>query len=462
MAAVPAARTPAGPSCFLPPWRRAAGAQAAPSPATAGATPDAAGGGWQSAIDVTSVAREFPQVTPGQVYLDSAATTLKPGCVVDAMSRFYRLQYASVHRGMYPQALKATDRYHGAREKVQRLLNARTPEEVVFTRGCTEGINFVARSFGDRFVSEGDEVVVSESEHHSNLVPWQMLCARKKARLRVIPVTADGSIDTDALGKVLSDRTRIVAIQHRSNVTGVTHPVEQIAQLARAKGARVLLDAAQSCLDPGLDVSKLGVDFVTFSGHKMFGPTGIGVLWGRREVMEQLPPPQGGGDMVDHVDWARTTFAPLPQRWEAGTPPIAEAIGLGAACDWVTKIGRSQLHAYLNGLGEYARGVIRGVPGVHMLPGRGNVVAFTVPGQSPLDAATLLGASGFAVRAGHHCCQPLHRRLGTPSSVRVSVGPWNSKKDIDAFAASLRAVLARLSAAGAPRAQSTKAQPGGP
>ncbi|KAJ9450591.1 putative cysteine desulfurase [Diplonema papillatum] len=397
--------------------------------------------------NVAAVVGMFPQAVfdKKSVYLDSAATTLKPKQVADAVDKFYRQQYATVHRGMYPAALRATDKYHATRRKVQAFVNARHTNEIIFTKGCTEAINLIARSLGDRFVKRNDEIIISESEHHSNIVPWQLLCQRSGARLRVAPINAKtGKIDLPAFQKLVNNRTKIVAIQHKSNVTGVTQPVQQIVAAAKTVGAKVVVDAAQSCTSPQLDVEKLGCDFLAFSGHKMFGPTGVGVLYGKRELLNEMPPYEGGGDMVDRVSFEKTTFAPIPQKFEAGTPQVASVIGLGAAIDFIEGIGRENLQKYVDEIGEYTREKLRGIKGVRLFPSESSIVTITTP-DSPLDTATLLGASGFAVRAGHHCCQPLHHRLGASSSLRVSIAPHTTKQDIDKLVIALKVVMQQLS-----------------
>ena len=398
-----------------------------------------------AALGSSNIPSMFPQVGDSIVYLDTAATSLKPLNVVNAMDRFYRYSYSTIHRGMYPKALRTTDKYQATRRKVQSLIGAEDVNEIIFTKGCTDGINLVALTFGDKFVGPGDEIVVSESEHHSNIVPWQLLCKRRGCHLKVIPVDGKtGKLDLSNLKTLLSNKTKLVAIQHKSNVTGIMHPIKEIVSAAKNVGAKVLLDAAQSCTDVSFNVKDLNVDFASFSSHKMFGPTGVGVLYGKRNLLQEMPPLQGGGDMVDRVSFNKTTFAPVPQRFEAGTPPIASVIGLGAAIDFITQIGRQKLQGHMDAMGEYARSQLKKIPEVKILPSESSIVSFNTS-HSPLDTATLLGASGFAVRAGHHCCQPLHRKFNVTSSLRLSTAPHTTTSDIDKFVASLKCVIGQLS-----------------
>eukprot|EP01064_Diplonema_japonicum_P004619 TRINITY_DN13034_c0_g1_i1.p1 TRINITY_DN13034_c0_g1~~TRINITY_DN13034_c0_g1_i1.p1 ORF type:complete len:412 (+),score=112.55 TRINITY_DN13034_c0_g1_i1:37-1272(+) len=393
-----------------------------------------------------NVAGMFPQVCGDTkfTYLDSAATTLKPKIVADTIDKYYRQQCATVHRGMYPLALKATDKYQQTRRKVAAFIGARDSQEVVFTKGCTESINLVAQSFGTAFVKKNDEIIITESEHHSNIVPWQLLSQRTGCKLRVVPMNPKtGHLDYEYLRRNISPLTKLVAVQHKSNVTGVTHDIQKISEMAKKHGAKVLVDAAQSCATNDIDVQRMGVDFLALSGHKMFGPTGIGVLYGKRELLNSMPPYQGGGDMVDRVNFEKTTFAPIPQKFEAGTPLISSVIGLGAAVDFIESLGRKGIRAYVDELGNYARKKLTEISEVKLLPSESSVVSFTTA-RSPLDAATLLGETGFAVRAGHHCCQPLHQKLGISSSLRVSVAPYTTKADIDKFVAALKDVLKQL------------------
>eukprot|EP01060_Flectonema_neradi_P039708 TRINITY_DN8845_c0_g1_i2.p1 TRINITY_DN8845_c0_g1~~TRINITY_DN8845_c0_g1_i2.p1 ORF type:complete len:434 (+),score=67.38 TRINITY_DN8845_c0_g1_i2:53-1303(+) len=398
-----------------------------------------------AALGSGGMARMFPQSADGMVYLDTAATSLKPLSVVNAVDRYYRYNYSTIHRGMYPKALRTTDKYQSTRLKVHFFFKQKTAYEIIFTKGCTEGINLVALTFGDKFIGPGDEVIISESEHHSNIVPWQLLCKRRGCHLKVIPIDKDtGKLDTSSLSSLISNKTKLVAIQHKSNVTGITHPIKKVVAAARSVGAKVLLDAAQSCTDPSLNVKELDVDFASLSGHKMFGPTGVGILYGKRSLLQEMPPLHGGGDMVDRVAFNKTTFAPVPQRFEAGTPPIASVIGLGAAIDFITQVGRKKLQSHMNNMGDYARAQLKKVPGVKLLPSESSIVSFNTA-HSPLDTATLLGASGFAVRAGHHCCQPLHRKFNVTSSLRLSTAPHTTTSEIDKFIASLKCVIGQLS-----------------
>jgi cysteine desulfurase / selenocysteine lyase len=382
------------------------------------------------------------------VYLDSAATALKPRSVIDATVQAYARDCANVHRGVHALSERATAAYEGAREKVRRFLHAREAREVVFVRGTTEAINLVAQGLGQGHVREGDEVLVTELEHHSNIVPWQMLCGRTGARLVVAPVDEAGALDLAALEARLSPRTRIVALTHVSNALGTVTPVAEVVRLAHAQGVPVLVDGAQAVPHLPVDVQALGCDFYAFSGHKLFGPTGIGVLYGRREWLERLPPSQGGGDMILSVTFERTVYNRLPYRLEAGTPDIAGAIGLGAAVDYVEAVGPERLAAHDAALLGDALERLRDVPGVRLLgapPARTAVLPFTLEGVHAHDVGTVLDARGVAVRTGHHCAQPLLARLGVGASVRASLALYNTRADVDALVEGLhhvRGVLA--------------------
>ena len=377
------------------------------------------------------------------VYLDNAATTQKPQPVLDALVHYYAEENSNVHRGVHSLSGRATDSYEAARETARRFLNAADPNEIVFVRGTTEGINLVARTHGRTHVGAGDEIVISEMEHHSNIVPWQLLCEEKGARLRVIPVTDAGELLLDEYERLLNERTKIVAIAHVSNVLGTINPVADIVRLAKARGITVVVDGAQAVAHMPVDVQALGCDFYAFSGHKIFGPTGVGVLFGRKALLESMPVYQGGGGMIGRVTFERTTFADLPYKFEAGTPDIAGAIGLAAALDYLTAIGIERVASYEDELLTYATGALREVPGLRLTgtaPSKASVLSFVLGDVHPHDIGTILDREGVAVRAGHHCCQPLMTRLGVPATARASLALYNTREDVDALVAALHTV----------------------
>jgi cysteine desulfurase/selenocysteine lyase len=374
------------------------------------------------------------------VYLDNAATAQKPQAVLDATHRYYSTQNANVHRGVHYLSQVASDEYEAARGAVAAFLGAKSPCEIVFTRGATEGINLVAQTFGRRVVGRGDEVLVSVMEHHSNLVPWQRLCEEQGAILRAIPITDAGELRLDEFSRLLSERTKLVALTHVSNVLGTVNAVKTITDMAHAYEAAVLLDGAQSVPHLPVNVAALGCDFFVCSGHKMFGPTGIGVLYGRAGRLESMPPWQCGGGMIASVTLDRTTFADPPARFEAGTPNIAGAVGLRAAIDYLCALGMERVAAYEQELLAHAVHVLEGVDGVRLLGSpreRTGILSFTVNGIHPHDISHFLDEEGIAVRAGHHCAQPLMERLGVPATVRVSLAFYNTKGELDALAPAL-------------------------
>lgn len=378
------------------------------------------------------------------VYLDSAATSQKPRGVLEALRRYYEEYNANVHRGLYRIAEQATLAYEEARAKVARFLGAR-PEEVVFTRGTTESVNLVAYAYGEAFVQEGDEILLTEMEHHSNLVPWQRLAERRGARLRFLRVRPDGTLDLDSLDRLLSERTRLVAITHQSNVLGTINPIRYVADRAHAVGAVVLVDGAQSVPHMPVRVADLGCDFLAFSGHKMCGPTGIGGLWGRTELLDRMPPFHGGGEMIERVELDRSTYKAPPHRFEAGTPNIADAIALGVAVDYLEGVGMEAVREHEKSLVRYLLAQLREVEGVRVYGPqdpevRGGAVAFTVEGVHPHDVAQVLDGEGVCVRAGHHCAQPLHRALGVAATTRASVYLYNTPEDVDALVRGLERV----------------------
>jgi len=398
------------------------------------------------------VRRDFPLLqrsVDGKplVYLDSAATSQKPRVVLEALQRYYEEYNANVHRGLYRIAERATLAYEEARAKVAAFIGA-PPEELIFTRGTTEAINLVAYSYGDAFVRPGDEILVTEMEHHSNLVPWQLLAQRRGARLRFVRVRPeDGTLDLDSLDRCLTERTRVVAVTHQSNVVGTINPVRDIAERAHAVGAVVLVDGAQSVPHMPVRVQDLGCDFLAFSGHKMCGPTGIGALWGRRELLEAMPPFHGGGEMIERVELETSTYKDPPHRFEAGTPNIADAIALGVAVDYLQAVGMDAVRAHEEALVRYALAQLAEVKGLRLYGPRdpelrGGAVAFSLEGVHPHDVAQVLDGEGVCVRAGHHCAQPLHRALGVAATARASVYLYNTPEDIDALVRGLERVRA--------------------
>ena len=377
------------------------------------------------------------------IYLDNAATTQKPRAVVDAISEEYYNTNANVHRGVHYLSQQATELHEAAREEVRRFINARQTEEIVFTRGTTESLNLVADSYGRAFLHEGDEVILSVMEHHSNIVPWQMLRDRLGIVLRVIPMDDDGNLDMAAYEALFNERTRLVSVAHVSNVLGTVNPIREMAQLAHAHGAHILADGAQSVPHFQVDVQDLGVDFLTFSGHKMYGPTGIGVLYGRRELLEQMPPYQGGGEMIKRVTFEHTTYEELPYKFEAGTPDYVGSHALAVAIQYIESIGRDKIHAHEQDLLHYALEQMDTIPGMHIY-GRARVkdavIAFNIEGIHHLDLGTLLDRLGIAIRTGHHCAQPLMERCGVEGMARASFALYNTREEVDAFVAGLRRV----------------------
>jgi cysteine desulfurase/selenocysteine lyase len=374
-------------------------------------------------------------------FLDSAASSQKPASVIEAMARYYAQSHANVHRSIHTLGEEATELYEAARDAVRDFIGARSPQELIFTRGTTEGINMVAQAVG-RTLAPGDEIVVTEMEHHSNLIPWQMLCRDRGLRLRALPVLDGAHLDPADLDRVVSARTRVVAFTHVSNVLGTINPVAEITRRARAAGALVLVDGAQAVPHLPVDVTALGVDFYVFSGHKMLGPTGIGVLYGRREVLESLEPAWGGGEMIKEVWIDRAQWNDLPWRFEPGTPPIAPAVGLHAAVEYLGKLGMARVASHEQALTAACLEALRDLPGVTIYGPdnpeiRGAVVSFNVSGLHPHDGAALLDQRGIAVRAGHHCAQPLMKRFGIPGTLRASFSVYTTAEDIERLAAAV-------------------------
>ena len=414
-------------------------------PAPHGTTP-LAGSDRHPPFDVQAVRRDFPilqeRVNGRQlVWFDNAATTHKPQSVIDRISHFYAHENSNIHRAAHELAARATDAYEGARERVRRFINAPDVNEVIFVRGTTEAINLVAKSWGAQHVGEGDEIIVSHLEHHANIVPWQQLAAAKGARLRVIPVDDSGQVLLDEYRKLLNDRTKIVAVTQVSNALGTVTPVKEIVELAHRAGAKALVDGAQSVSHMRVDVQALGADFFVFSGHKVFGPTGIGVVWGKREVLEDMPPWQGGGNMIADVTFEKTVFQPIPNKFEAGTGNIADAVGLGAAIDYVNRIGIENIARYEHDLLVYGMqqlGEIKGVRLIGTAADKASVMSFVLAGYSTEEVGHALNDEGIAVRTGHHCAQPILRRFGVETTVRPSLAFYNTFDEIDRLATVVR------------------------
>jgi cysteine desulfurase/selenocysteine lyase len=400
-------------------------------------------------LDPLRLRADFPilaqRVRDGKplVYLDNAATTQKPRVVIDALNAYYCEINANVHRAIHRLAELATEAYESARVKVSHFLNAPGGQTIIYTRGTTEGINLVARAWGDKFVRAGDEIVVSEMEHHSNLIPWQLLAARTGAVLRIVPVDEAGALDVAAYRRVLTRRTKLVALPHMSNVLGTIVPVRELCQDARAAGAVTLIDGAQSVPHMPVDVQALGCDFLAFSGHKMCGPTGIGALYARAELQEAMDPFMGGGEMISKVFYDRATWADLPHKFEAGTPDISGAIGLGVAVDYLSAVGLEAIHRYEAELTAYTVAQLETVPGLRIhgrAPERGGAISFDLEGVHPHDVAHFVDKDGIAIRAGHMCAQPLMRKRGVAALSRASLYFYNTREDVDTLVASLRNV----------------------
>jgi cysteine desulfurase/selenocysteine lyase len=398
-----------------------------------------------SPLDLAVIRRDFPilrRLVHGRplVYLDNAATTQKPQVVLDRLTRYYAEENANVHRGVHALSEHATGVYEDARTTVQRFLNAAAPHEIVFVRGTTEAINLVASSYGRQFIGPGDAVVVSGMEHHSNIVPWQIVCKEKGAQLRVAPISDAGELDLDRFEALLDERTRIVSIVHVSNALGTINPIEKIVELAHRRGIPVLVDGAQAPAHMTVDVQALGCDFYALSGHKLFGPTGIGVLYGTSSLLDRLPPYQSGGDMIRSVSFERTTYNTLPYRFEAGTPNIAGSLGLATAIEYLTGVGLDRVAASEHDLLEYATQRLSEIPGIRIVgtaPHKAGILSFLLDGVHPHDIGTILDQEAVAIRTGHHCCQPLMDRLGIPATARASLALYNTHEEIDALTAAV-------------------------
>ena len=404
--------------------------------------------------DVERIRADFPVLSrtvherkgkPGRplVYLDSGASAQKPRQVIETMTRFLEEDYSNIHRGVHFLSQRATDQYDAVRGKVARFLNAPSENTIVFTRNATEAINLVASSYGRTFLNQGDEVILSIMEHHANIVPWQLLQAEKGIVIKVVPVDEDGVLDMDAYADLLSDRTKFVSITHCSNVLGTVTPAKEIARLAHERGVPVLFDGSQAAVHGYVDVQDIDADFYVFTAHKLYGPTGAGVLYGKYELLEKMPPYQGGGDMIEMVSFSGTTFKAPPMRFEAGTPPIAEVIGLGAAIDYVEALGRDAIAAHEHDLLQYATQQLTQIEGMRILgtaPGKAPIISFTLDGVHPHDIGTIVDQYGVAIRVGRHCAEPLGDRFGVSASARASFGLYNTRAEVDALVSSIIAV----------------------
>ncbi|HLY59510.1 MAG TPA: cysteine desulfurase [Terriglobia bacterium] len=401
------------------------------------------------AFDVYKIREDFPilaQKVNGKplVYLDNAATSQKPQVVLDALNHYYQMDNSNIHRGVHELSQRATKAYEDARVKVQHFLNARESREIIFVRGTTEAINLVAMTYGRKNVGAGDEVIISALEHHSNIVPWQILCEEKSAVLRVIPINDDGELMLDEFEKLLNPRTKIVAVAHVSNALGTINPVDKIIEMAHRKHVPVLIDGAQAAPHIKIDVQALDCDFYTLSSHKLFGPTGIGVLYGKAALLEAMPPFQGGGDMISSVTFEKTFYNVLPYKFEAGTPNIADVIGLGAGIDYVNRVGLENIGAHEHALLTYATERLSKIPGLRIIgtaKEKASVLSFVLEGIHPHDAGTILDQEGIAVRTGHHCAQPVMHRFGIPATTRASLAFYNTREEVDALVEGVKKVM---------------------
>jgi len=400
-------------------------------------------------LNIEKIREEFPilhQQIQGKplIYFDNAATSQKPLAVIQALSHYYTDNNANIHRGIHTLAERATADYEATREAARAFINAESVEQVIFTRGTTEGINLVAATYGRAFINKGDEIIISTMEHHSNIVPWQMLCAERGAVLKVIPINDQGELLMDEYEKMLSERTKLVSIVHISNSLGTINPVHEIVRLAHGVGAVVLVDGAQAAPHGHIDVQAIDADFYVFSGHKVYGPTGIGILYGKRHLLEAMPPYLGGGEMIKEVTFAHTTYNDLPYKFEAGTPNIADTVALKAAFDFVNQLGQVEIVAHEQALLAHATAALSEIPGLKIIgtaSQKASVVSFIVDGLHPMDIGMLLDANGMAVRTGSHCTMPLMQRFGIPGTTRASFAVYNTKDEIDALVAQLRLIV---------------------
>ena len=395
-----------------------------------------------AALDVEAVRREFPVLRTTVhdrplIYLDSAASAQKPQAVIDAERDVYERYYSNIHRGVHQLSVLATDAYEKARARVQRFVGASETREIVFVRGTTEAINLVAQAYGRKNVGPGDEILITGLEHHSNIVPWQMLCEEKGATLRVAPIDDAGVVDLAAFERLLTPRTRIVSVAHVSNALGTINPVERMTELAHSAGAVVMVDGAQAAPHVAIDVQRIGCDFYAFSGHKVYGPSGVGVLYGRSALLEAMPPWQGGGDMISSVTFEKSTWAELPYKFEAGTPNVAGTIALATALDWLEGLGLEAVAAHEDEMLGYGTELLSAVPGLRLVgtaPHKAGVLSFVLDGVHPHDIGTILDYEGVAIRTGHHCAQPVMDRFGVPATARASLACFNNREDLDALA----------------------------
>ena len=399
-------------------------------------------------LDVIRIRQDFPILhrtvrDKPLVYLDSAATTQKPKQVLDALAHYYAYQNANIHRGVYVLSAEATAAYDEARKKVQHFVNARSSQEVIFTRNSTESINLVAHSFGSEHVGPGDEVLITHMEHHANIVPWQLLCERSGARLRVAPINDQGELLMDEFAHCLNARTKLVAIVHLSNSLGTINPVSEVIRLAHQQDVPVLVDGSQAAYHMPIDVQALDCDFYVFTGHKLYGPTGIGVLYGREKLLDSMPPFLGGGDMIRSVTFDKTTYADLPAKFEAGTPHIAGAVGLGAAVDYLTAVGFEKILNHEARLLEYGTAALSDIPGLQLIGtarNKASILSFVLEGAHPHDIGTIVDMEGVSIRTGHHCTQPLMDRFGIPATARASIAMYNTRQEIDQLVRALHRV----------------------
>lgn len=406
----------------------------------------------QCYYDVNRIRYEFPILDNQNrdrplVYFDSAASTQKPKSVIDTIKRFYEREYATVHRAVYELAAKSTERYTYVREKIKNFIGAQSEDEVIFTKGATQSINIVARCYAEEFLKPGDEIIITEAEHHSNIVPWQQLMEKNNIRLRVLPVNEIGEISLNQLKDVLSHKTKLVCMAYMTNTTATINPVKEVIKLSHYVGAKVLLDAAQAVGHLKINVQELDVDFLAFSSHKMYGPTGVGILYGKKEFLDQMPPYEFGGDMIDHVSFEKTTYQKAPLKFEAGTPMFAQVIGLGEAVDFIMTIGLDKIHSWEMKLLDYATSQLKKIPDLKIMgtsSHKGPIITFTIDGIHPLDLGTILGLKGVAIRTGSLCAEPLLDRYGLSSVARISFGMYNTMEEIDYFMEALEDSIALL------------------
>ncbi len=403
-------------------------------------------------MNIDNIRSQFPildQTVYGKplVYLDNAATTQKPTSVIETLSNYYLTLNSNIHRGAHYLAAQATEQYEQTRRSVQKFINARHSHEIVFTRGTTESINLVASSFSQRFIGKDDEVVISAMEHHSNIVPWQLACERQGAHLRVIPFNDNGVLDLEAFEGLMNEKTRIVAVTNVSNTLGTVNPIAEIVRIAHSHNIPVLIDGAQGIAHRRIDVQQLGCDFYCFSGHKMYGPMGVGVMYGREELLEQMPPYQGGGEMIKDVTFERTTYNELPFKFEAGTPAVGDVLGLGTAIDFINQTGIENIASHEHELTEYATSQLMQIDGMRIFgnaPEKTSVISFLIGDAHPYDVGTLLDKLGIAVRTGHHCTQPIMDRYGIPGTVRASFAAYNTREEVDTLISAIKRIAPML------------------